>query len=149
MGDPIDKKEAGRMTSFPKTKDTPLVRTDFSDEAAWTALCAAVEQSVGDFRAYVTPIDDRAFDRATVQQVIEAASGCGHPLTLVADERAVRDSEHPILVIDLAGEPGRTFRVVPSEAWGVENNLSLANMDWEDFADAVDEDGVFRGLPRD
>jgi hypothetical protein len=30
--------------------------------------------------------------------------------------------------------------------WGVENNLSLANMDWEDFAATVDEDGVFRGF---
>jgi hypothetical protein len=29
---------------------------------------------------------------------------------------------------------------------GVENNLSLANMDFDEFADAVDADGVFRGL---
>jgi uncharacterized protein DUF6924 len=30
--------------------------------------------------------------------------------------------------------------------WGVENNLSLANMDFEEFADSVDADGVFRGF---
>jgi len=28
----------------------------------------------------------------------------------------------------------------------VENNLSLANMDFEEFADSVDADGVFRGF---
>ena len=44
-------------------------------------------------------------------------------------------------------EPGRTFRVIPSEMWSVENNLSIANMDFAEFADAVDEDGVFRGFP--
>jgi hypothetical protein len=55
--------------------------------------------------------------------------------------------EHPILVVDLFDEPGRTFRVVPSEMWSVENNLSIANMGFEDFVGAVDRDGVFRGFP--
>jgi hypothetical protein len=30
--------------------------------------------------------------------------------------------------------------------WSVQINLSLANMDWEDFADDVDDEGIFRGL---
>jgi hypothetical protein len=44
-------------------------------------------------------------------------------------------------------EPGRTFRVIPGEIWGVENNLSLANMDFAEFADSTDRDGLFRGFP--
>jgi hypothetical protein len=28
----------------------------------------------------------------------------------------------------------------------VENNLSIANMDFIDFAESVDEDGIFRGF---
>lgn len=43
-------------------------------------------------------------------------------------------------------EPGRTFRALPSEVNGIESNLSIANMDWEDFAESVDDDGVFRGF---
>ncbi|MFF0717196.1 DUF6924 domain-containing protein [Micromonospora sp. NPDC003816] len=39
-----------------------------------------------------------------------------------------------------------TFRVVPSEMWSVQNNLTIANMDWEDFAENVDGDGIFRGF---
>jgi hypothetical protein len=35
----------------------------------------------------------------------------------------------------------------PPELWGVENNLNIANMDWEDFAGRVDESGVSRGFP--
>jgi hypothetical protein len=50
-----------------------------------------------------------------------------------------------VLVIE---GPGRTFRVIPSEAWGVENNLSISNMGFAEFADAVDDRGVFRGFPR-
>ncbi|MDH6214469.1 hypothetical protein M2283_001752 [Streptomyces pseudovenezuelae] len=33
-----------------------------------------------------------------------------------------------------------------AELWSIENNLSGANMDFEEFADAVDDDGVFRGF---
>jgi len=65
------------------------------------------------------------------------------------DRVALTDPEHPILVVDLMDQPGRTFRVIPSEAWGVENNLSIANMGFEEFAEAADEDGVFRGFPKD
>jgi hypothetical protein len=54
----------------------------------------------------------------------------------------------PILVVDLYDDPGRTFRVIPSEMWGVENKLSIANMGFEEFADAVDGDGIFRGFPQ-
>jgi hypothetical protein len=42
---------------------------------------------------------------------------------------------------------GRTpFRCIPSELWSVDNNLNIANMDWEDFAGSTGEDGVFRGF---
>jgi hypothetical protein len=47
----------------------------------------------------------------------------------------------------LPDEPGRGFRVVPAELWGVENNLSIANMDFAEFAHHADPDGVFRGFP--
>jgi hypothetical protein len=46
--------------------------------------------------------------------------------------------EHPILVVALREERSRTFRVIPSEMWSVENNLSISNMDFHEFADAVD-----------
>lgn len=38
------------------------------------------------------------------------------------------------------------FRCVPAELWAVENNMNIANMGWEDFASAADEDGVLRGF---
>jgi hypothetical protein len=54
-------------------------------------------------------------------------------------------ADHPLLSLDLR-PPGRSFRVMPAALWGVENNLAIANMDFEEFAHAVDEDGIFRGF---
>jgi hypothetical protein len=56
------------------------------------------------------------------------------------------DPERPVVVVDLGAQPGRTFRVIPREMWGVGNNLSLANMDFREFADNADPDGMFRGF---
>ena len=39
---------------------------------------------------------------------------------------------------------GREFRAVPTSIQSIENNLSLANMDFVEFAESVDPDGVFR-----
>jgi hypothetical protein len=30
--------------------------------------------------------------------------------------------------------------------WEVENNLSIANMGFEEFAEAADEQGIYRGM---
>src|SRR5262249_1272043 len=67
---------------------------------------------------------------------------------LLADERAMTDKEYPILVLDLfeAGR-GQSFRVTASELWSIGANLSIGNIDFEEFADGVDGDGVFRRFP--
>ncbi|MBV9882568.1 MAG: hypothetical protein JO276_06125 [Sphingomonadaceae bacterium] len=134
------------MPTIAATGDTPLIRTDFSDDAAWRALAAAaVAPSPEGFQAYVEIVEDRGFEGATPAQLAEAAGGRRGCL-IVADAVAIHDDEHPFLCLELA-PAGRSFRVIPRELWGVENNLSLANMDFEEFADAADPDGVFRGFP--
>jgi len=134
------------MSLIPEAGHSLLVRTDHGDDAAWEALCAAVREPVGEFRAYVTTISDPAHDIASIDEIVRLASGSDRTFLFVADHAALSDPEHPVLVVDLLDQPGRTFRVIPSEAWSVENNLSLANMDFDEFAIAVDERGVFRGF---
>ncbi|GAA3006289.1 hypothetical protein GCM10010519_42340 [Streptomyces lactacystinicus] len=53
----------------------------------------------------------------------------------------------PVAVVDLRDEPGRFIRVVAAELRGIENNVSIANMGFGEFADAVDEDGVSWTVP--
>jgi hypothetical protein len=133
------------MKNIPETEDSTVLRTDFSDERVWQAVCTAIEEPVGDFRAYVTFVSDPAFEGITVEEVVERAKK-GLDFIYIVDDMTISHEEHPILVVDLWDKPGRTFRVIPSEMWGVENNLSLANMDFEEFADNTDDNGIFRGF---
>jgi hypothetical protein len=134
------------MKNIPETRNAMVLRTDFSDERAWQEVCAAIKEPVGQFRANVTFVSDPGFKDITIEEVIKQRTKKGFVLFIV-DDRTISHEEHPILVVDLWHEPGRTFRVIPAEMWGVENNLSLANMDWRDFAENADTaDGVFRGF---
>jgi hypothetical protein len=56
------------------------------------------------------------------------------------------DDAHPLLAVDLYDEPGRTFRVPPHWYHDVSANLCIANLDFADFADAVDNSGTYRGF---
>jgi hypothetical protein len=142
---------------LPATPDTPVIRTDFSDQQAWEQVRAAIDWVTPDgFRACVTYVDDPAFAGASVEDLLRAVPGRDtHGLLLVVDETTLRSPEHPVLVVDLGSKPdpehdwpgepaGRSFRAVPHTIQEIENNLSIANMDWDDFADDVDEDGVRR-----
>ena len=135
------------MPTISPAGNTPLIRTDFSDDATWRALArAAAAPNEDGFRAYLAILDDRGFEGAAPSALAALAQGTGHACLIVADATAIANDEHPLLCVALTG-PRRSFRVIPAELWGVENNLSLANMDFEEFADAVDDDGVFRGFP--
>lgn len=135
------------MKRLPDTDNALMLRTDFSNDESWEALCGAVREPRGEFRAYVDYVSDPQYDGLTPEQLIALPSGSYRSFMFVADQVALSHPDHPILVIDVGDQPGRTFRVIPSEVWGVENSLSIANMDFAEFAEAVDRDGVFRGFP--
>lgn len=128
--------------------NSPLVRTDFSDDAAWQSLVRAVTgESADGFRADLRLIDNPGFAGDSPNQLIANVDGWhGASVLFVADAEALGSPEHPILCVDLREQPGRTFRCIAAELWGVENNLRLANMDWENFAESVDGFGIHRGF---
>jgi tetratricopeptide (TPR) repeat protein len=150
----ISKKAKGRSKGageankkkIPSTENSLALRTDFSDEPTWKELCLTIQNSEGEFRAHVDFISDPAFDGLTADELPSLLSDESKSFAFIIDKIALSNSEHPILVVDFQDEPRRTFRVIPSELWAVENNLSIANMGFEDFADAVDKDGIFRGF---
>ena len=93
-------------------------------------------------------VSDPDYESLTAERLLTLLSEESfRTFVFLIDRTALTHPDHPILVVDLYTEPGRTFRVVPAEMWSVENNLSIANMDFEKFADNVDGDGVFRGFP--
>lgn len=133
------------MKNVPETPNALVLRTHFTDDKAWLSICKEIRKPVGDFQAYVDFVSDPTYDGITVKQLLSLISkNSKHKFIFVVDHEALSHPDKPILVIDLLKEPGRTFRVIPSEMWSVENNLSIANMDFADFANSVDSDGIFR-----
>lgn len=150
------------MAELPR--DSVLVRTWFGDDAAWDSLIAEIETpSTEGFLAGVITVDDREFaglspeGLAIAQRESTIASGQGGAIvSFLADETTLCNADHPILAVWVLPKPAdhsedgteqRPFRVIPSRLWSVENNINLANMDWQDFTGALDDDGVFRGFP--
>lgn len=126
---------------------TPLVRTDFSDDRAWERVIEAVSQpSVHGFLANLSPVNDHRYDNADpVELAKEADANTNLSLLIIADSRTMNEPQMPLLCVDPIPPDGQ-FRCIPAELWGVENNVSLANMDFGEFASAVEADGIFRGF---
>ena len=125
-----------------------VVRTDHSDEAGWAAVRDAVVQPSEDgFEANVQFVEDPGFADLAVDELLALVPpDSDHSFLLVVDRTALATPDHPLLVVDLLRSPGASFRTVPAEVQAIENNLSISNLDFEDFASSVGADGVFRGF---
>jgi hypothetical protein len=125
-----------------------VVRTDFTDEHAWQRIVEeAQKQNEDGFQAFVIPISDATFDQADWRAITNALPDERASVLFIVDSTTVTSPEHPILVVNLERDAtSDPIRCIPPELWGIENNLNLSNMDWHEFADAVDSDGVFRGF---
>lgn len=132
---------------IPSSGNAPLIRTDFSDEESWRNIVAMVTTPPEPFTFTMQLVDDHANDGATAEALM-AALPAGHPhaCMVLADGPAMSQSGHPLFVVDLVEEPGRRFRAVATEIASIDNNLSIANMGFAEFASAVHDDGVFRGF---
>jgi hypothetical protein len=139
---------SGDMPRLPRSNSSLLVRTDFTGNDAWQQVSDEAQwENTDGFRAHIVPVSDPAFDRATWETVKAAvpANDHGASVLFIADSTTLTSPDHPILAVSLLGSAGKApFRRIPSELWSVDNNLNIANMSWEDFTSAVDEDGVFR-----
>jgi len=127
---------------------SPVVRTHFDDDHAWTALQEAIcTPSPEGFLGSVDVVEDWEFAGLDAPAVVAAVpETADHAVMFLADRTTLTSPELPLLVVSLIGAPGQTFRVVPTAVWAVENNLSLANLGWEDFVRHLDGDGGVRGF---
>lgn len=133
------------MAAIENTKNTPLVRINFSNDDAWRALLTEVQRPSNDgFIAHVDVIDDAMLGSDASQLVEKAAKNNYIALCVFADTVTMTHPDHPLLCIDL--ESRIELRVVPSQLWAIENNLSIANMGIEEFVDLADPDGILRSL---
>ena len=137
------------MRQIPETENALVLRTDFSNEAVWEKIRALIQKPAGlfRFRANVEFLSDTDYADITKDQLLELIPrNYNHNFMIIVDQLAISQTDHPLLIVDLYEKSGREFRAVPSQIQGIENNLSIANMDFEEFAESVDQDGIFRGF---
>ncbi len=129
---------------------TLLLRTDYSDDLAWHAAvnAATAVYDAGDLDrvgASLQPVESPELAGLTAAELVQLPRDGYLSHLAVADARTMRDLT--VLFVDLnehSEQIGRTFRAVPQEVEPVTANLGIANMDFFEFADAADADGVFR-----
>jgi hypothetical protein len=128
--------------------DAYVIRASFSDPVRWGEVADTICASFKDIETNVRFINDPKFDGTSPEQLLPLLEGNSfHTFAFIVDRVAIESAEYAVLVMDLYTDPGRTFRAVPSMMPSIYCNLSIANMDFEDFADYVEADGVFRGFP--
>lgn len=138
----------GSILNLPNTKDVLVLRTDFTSDSKWENICDLISKSGKDlgFKPYVEYLSKKKFEGLKKERLLKRNDNYIHLFIFIVDSITINHKEHPILCVDLYDKPGDSFRVIPSEMWAVENNLSISNMDFEEFLDATDKDGIHRGF---
>jgi hypothetical protein len=135
--------------NLPSNDDPIVLRTDFSNETKWKSICNAIltpDPEYGYF-AFVVFCSDRVFEKCSTEELLHRRLGkYNRSFIFLVDSITIASTEHPVLCLGLKADGGKQFRVIPSQMWGVENNLSISNMDFNEFVIAADGDGVFRGF---
>ncbi|MET9378505.1 hypothetical protein ABZX98_30960 [Streptomyces sp. NPDC002992] len=140
--------------------DALVIRTDYADDSAWQAVRAALTEDP-DLSARI--VDDPAWAGAGVDEVLAAVAG-DEDLSVVflADRTTMTSAHRGLLAVttttrdecddeeDYArlAEFGTRFRTIPAGVHSIHANLSIANMGFEEFAGAAQDDpeGVFRNF---
>jgi hypothetical protein len=156
----------------PNNIDPWVVLTDFSSDETWLLVRNQVTAPQKDpmsgmkFTANVKCLSDSANADVNFKDLVRTLPD-DYPgfLVFVVDETTIKHQEHPVLVVGFSPEstdpkeyerkPSQTpnkqiksFRALPALIQCIENNLSIANMDFDDFANSVDDDNIFRGFPK-
>jgi hypothetical protein len=137
------------VRSLPESDIYLLVRTWFGDETAWRQLQAVIDEGSDEgFSANVEYVDDRTWDgfSVTALEAVHPNRESGWDVMYVADQRAVTEPAHPLLVVRVGSTVDAPFRCRADLLYEIDANLSLANLDWDDFASDMDESGVYGGV---
>ena len=141
------------VTDLPETWSVPVVRADFSDDAAWERIKEKIAEPTEEgFGADVEFVEDHALTGLAGAAIApdyprDYPHRYRHPILFLVDAAAIASPEHPVLVVNLnARVDTEPFRAVPRQVQSIQNNLSLANMDYIEFARSTGADGIFRGF---
>lgn len=144
------------MKPLPSVYEAVLLRTDFADQQVWEQVRDTALASLwGSDAPTLIVVDDRRYSGEDFGDLSEPPEGYEKRVLVVFDAWARAHGDHPLLVIDWFADVDEqdeerfiagSLRAAPDQVQTVEGNLSMANMDFDDFLAAADADGVFRGF---
>lgn len=126
-----------------------VVRTDFSSDEQWRELkVSMIPTPAYDCDTFLLFIDDDVFDNMPIEQVRQVAleKTTKYIVIFIVDAVAINHPEHPIVVLNIYDKPSQLFRAVPPLICDLASNFHIANLDYEDFEDVIDADGILRDL---
>ncbi|MFD8581807.1 DUF6924 domain-containing protein [Streptomyces californicus] len=144
-----------------------MIRTDFTDDAAWREVVAELARAVEGERGWesaVHLVEDRRWEGVPGDLALAAAARDEElSVVFLADDVTMCSPLRPLLALDLGADddqdldpvyyqelidspPPREVRVVPDAVHMVHGNMQLANVDFAEFVEdaAGDPDGVVR-----
>ncbi len=151
---------SARIGSHPDQEPREENRRPAQPRGTEAAPVNALTQGTRGYAPHIVVVDERAFANVTGDVLGKAFASTDetYGYALLADSRSMTDAlsgcEITLDYVDLSvSDPedaelfnsfiGRVFRCAITEIASIEANLSIANMDFHDFGDNTDPDGVF------
>lgn len=124
-----------------------LIRTEFTNESCWNKIIEIIKtpENTYGFVADVEILNDKKFENLNDYSKLDTKIYF-YSFLFIIDTFCMENPEHPVLCIGLQENKGKSFRVIPSELWSPVSNLSISNMDFDEFVHASNKDGIFRGF---
>lgn len=146
---PMDEEYHKEHQEIPSGFTPVVIRTNFSDDAKWEEMKKTISSAVQPegFVAYVNFVNSRKLAGKNFDEIVALIpSGYDPGYVFIADDKAFDDKNPSILVVEYFDGEVKHLRSEFTQVQAIENNLSISNMDFEEFAEAVSDDGIFRGF---
>jgi hypothetical protein len=143
---------------LPDTNLGLVIRTDFTDQAAWEAVQARItdghaaeHNAIAVADQQLLPIDDKANAGLTPEQasnLVEEANDVMRSVVFLADSTTMSTADQTLLAVtspdeDLPDSPW-TFRLRPESAVRINLTLSSGGLSFSEYLEDVDDNGVYR-----
>lgn len=122
---------------------SPLVlRTDFSDNAVWDQICRILDKPFYDSdKMKMNYVNDPQYAGITIAQlfsIIPDPEGSELFEIFIVDATTISDPTHPLLIVDLVGDPGYTkpgryVRIKTEETRDAASQFEIGNQDIDDY----------------
>lgn len=123
--------------------DVICFRTDFSDDNKWKNIKEKIKND-GEYECFLKYIEEKKFENTEKEKIIEFLNSINYEYDffIICDSQSMNDET--LLIININSK--NNFRCRASLLWSPVNNLSIANMDFDEFKNNANDNNIFNGF---